>query len=245
MKNPGIYILTNKVNGKQYVGLDSNLPCRVNDHLAGKSLCPAILNAIRKYGSESFDVEIIPYTGISRESLCAVEKWKIFQLGTMSPSGYNLTSGGDGGFFFSVCSKEKISRSNRKRLADGTHPFSGENNLNKRRIMEGTHNFLGESNPSRKRVMEGIHHFLGGDVAYRSNQKRLVDGTHHFLKPYMKVLVNLSRVKYKIVYQYGVLVPKCYWDGLNNVYRQRKLVREGFFDKKISDTSRAVQIDLF
>ena len=57
MKNPGIYILTNKVNGKQYVGKDSNLPNRVNQHLSGyENNCPLIYRAIKKYGRENFDI---------------------------------------------------------------------------------------------------------------------------------------------------------------------------------------------
>ena len=96
MSNPGIYILTNKVNGKQYVGMDSNLPRRSRTHLKGKEKgCKAIYNAIQKYGPAKFDVEIICYPGISWAALCEVEKWKIRQLGTFE-DGYNQTRGGDG-----------------------------------------------------------------------------------------------------------------------------------------------------
>ena len=97
LKNPGIYILTNRVSGKQYVGKDSKLPSRVNEHFKGsykgsRLLCPAI----KKYGIENFDLEVIPYLGISPESLYAVEQWKIAALDTKSPRGYNLTDGGPG-----------------------------------------------------------------------------------------------------------------------------------------------------
>ena len=98
MKNPGIYILTNKVNGKQYVGKDSCLPTRVNKHLSGSEHdCRRIHNAIKKYGNENFSVETIQYPNISHEALNAVECWKIRQFHTLSPNGYNLTDGGEGG----------------------------------------------------------------------------------------------------------------------------------------------------
>ena len=54
------------------------------------------LQAIEKYGSENFEVEIIQYPNISREALCEVEKLKIKQLNTIAPNGYNLTTGGQG-----------------------------------------------------------------------------------------------------------------------------------------------------
>ena len=96
LPDAGIYILTNKINGKQYVGKDTQLGRRVKDHLGGYSGCPAICNAIKKYGADNFDVELIPYPGITNEALCAVEMQKIKKLGSKKPNGYNLTDGGDG-----------------------------------------------------------------------------------------------------------------------------------------------------
>ena len=95
MKNPGIYILT-APNGKQYIGKDSNLPNRSNRHLAGKGDARALHNAINKHGANNFEVEVIRYPGISSAALNAVEMWKIKQLGTKNPKGYNLTDGGEG-----------------------------------------------------------------------------------------------------------------------------------------------------
>lgn len=97
MKTRGIYILTNLVNGKKYVGKDAALPTRVSQHLAGTAVtCKLIHNAIKKYGRENFDIEIIPYPNISKDALNAVEQWKIASLQTKVPNGYNLTDGGDG-----------------------------------------------------------------------------------------------------------------------------------------------------
>ena len=96
MKRPGIYILTNTINGKQYVGMDSNLPNRVGRHFTENARCPAIHSAILKYGKDAFHTEIIPYPHISHKALCAVEQWKIAQLDTEAPNGYNLTRGGEG-----------------------------------------------------------------------------------------------------------------------------------------------------
>lgn len=94
MKNPGIYILTSP-SGKSYVGVDSDLPRRPRRHLSGDNKAtPLIHAALQKYGADTFTVEIIEYTGISRESLSAIEQWKISQLNTLAPNGYNFTTGG-------------------------------------------------------------------------------------------------------------------------------------------------------
>ena len=206
MKNPGIYVLTSP-SGNQYIGKDSNLPSRVRKHLSGKDLnCRAIHNSIQKYGRDAFSVEIIQYPGISHEALKSVERWWIQRLQTFSPSGYNLTEGGEGLLNPSPETRQKMStsarRTNKKRVADGTHNlldgeisrgtqkkrvkdgthhFLGgelQRGTQKKRVKDGTHHLLGESNPVHKRVKDGTHHLLG-----ESNpvHKRVKDGTHNFL----------------------------------------------------------------
>jgi len=49
------YITTNKVNGKQYVGMHST--DNVDDGYLGSGI--AIINAINKYGKENFTREIL------------------------------------------------------------------------------------------------------------------------------------------------------------------------------------------
>ena len=194
MKNPGIYILTSP-SGKQYVGKDVNLPSRVKIHLSGKNpQCYNIHSALQKYGADAFDVEIIEYPHISHKALNAVERWKIRHLQTLSPSGYNLTEGGDG-VIPSEETIQKIRENNKKRVKDGTHHFLGDSNPSHKRIADGTHNFLdGEFHEThrqaicegrlrgikttRRRVESGTHHFLGDS---NPSHKRAKDGTHHFL----------------------------------------------------------------
>ena len=96
MKNPGIYIITRRETGQCYVGRDATLPRRVNEHFGLRAkYCRLIHNAIKKYGRDAFDVEIIPYPNISSEALDEVEKWKIVQYKShVSEGGYNLQYGG-------------------------------------------------------------------------------------------------------------------------------------------------------
>ena len=197
MKNPGIYILTSP-SGKQYVGRDVNLPSRAKIHLSGKDTeCPRIYKAIKKYGADVFDVEIIQYPGISDEALNAVERWWIRRLQTLSPSGYNLTEGGEG-VIPSEETRRKITESNHKRVTNGTHNFLGGEvqRRNARESVEnGTHNFLGgevQRRAHKKRVENGTHHFLG---ARNPVHKRVTNGTHHFLNSEFQRYINKKRVE--------------------------------------------------
>ncbi len=198
MKNPGLYILTNTVNGMQYVGKDSNLPSRSKEHLSGKTpQCRHVHRAIQKYGRDAFSVKIIQYPGISQEALNAVERWKIRHLQTLASGGYNLKEGGEGGNP-SEETRQKMSESTRrtqkKRVAEGTHHFLDskiQRRTQKKRVAEGTHHFLGIN---QKRVAEGTHHFLGGEIQRRTQKKRVAEETHNFLGGEIQRRTNQKRV---------------------------------------------------
>jgi hypothetical protein len=47
------------------------------------------------------------------------------------------------------------------RVANGTHPFLGDNSPTRKKVAAGTYHMLQEDNPSKKRVENGTHNFLG------------------------------------------------------------------------------------
>ena len=201
MKNPGLYILTSP-SGKQYVGKDSNLPTRAKIHLSGKSpQCRHIHRAIQKYGRDAFSLEVIQYPGISEETLNAVEIWKIRQLQTLSPSGYNLTEGGEG-TKPSEETRQKLRKNNSKRVADGTHHFLDselQQRTAQKRVADGTHPLLGKNNPAHKQIANGTHPFLDSEfqrrTSRRTQRKRIEDGTHNFLDSEFQREVQHKRIE--------------------------------------------------
>ena len=103
-----VYITTNLINNKQYVGKHINES--INDNYLGSG---QILNkAINKYSKNNFKREILEICS-SEEELNEKEIYWIVEKNTLHPNGYNLTSGGTGGDTF-TCNpnKEKI-RKNR------------------------------------------------------------------------------------------------------------------------------------
>ena len=92
-----IYKATNKTTKKEYVGLTKNeLSNRKADHKrkakSGKSTM-AFHDAIRKYGFENFEWEIID-TATTLEELNEKEIYWIKKLNTLIPNGYNIEKGG-------------------------------------------------------------------------------------------------------------------------------------------------------
>lgn len=93
-----LYLVTNTVNGKQYVGITvAKLARRWYLHCRAAVKPTTLLQrAIAKYGASAFTVEQIA-SAQNWNDLQAIERQAIAQYGTFSSNGYNQTLGGDGG----------------------------------------------------------------------------------------------------------------------------------------------------
>lgn len=108
-----VYIITNQVNGKQYVGQTiKTLETRWRRHCWASTAMPSrmpITKAIQKYGAENFKIETL-CTCTSQEDLNIKEGYFARALNTFSPVGYNLTAG-DGYGAMSDEMRKRISES--------------------------------------------------------------------------------------------------------------------------------------
>ena len=89
-----VYLLTNRLNGKQYVGQTVNsLKYRLQRHgWASSSKHMPISAAMQKYGKENFTAEILCEC-TSQIELNEKEKFWATKLSTFAPNGYNLFAG--------------------------------------------------------------------------------------------------------------------------------------------------------
>lgn len=114
-----IYKVTNKTNGKAYIGFDSNWPSRKSVHICEattrKNKTYPLYRAIQKYGLHNFHWEVL-YQGEDRDFTLNVQENKmIIEHNThyKDGHGYNMTYGGEGAFGWvpSEETKRKISES--------------------------------------------------------------------------------------------------------------------------------------
>ena len=92
-----VYLLTNTVNGKKYVGQTvRSLEARLYHHKwdSTKNRGYILHKAIAKYGWDSFTSEILKHC-VSKEELDTEEKRYISELNTLVPHGYNWALGGN------------------------------------------------------------------------------------------------------------------------------------------------------
>jgi transcriptional regulator with XRE-family HTH domain len=85
----GIYIVTNRLNGKQFVGMDNNMPLQFYQHVKGTAKCQMLHEALSDTGLENWSVQFVPYPGLSLKDLQAIKRWHICKLRTEHPNGYN------------------------------------------------------------------------------------------------------------------------------------------------------------
>jgi group I intron endonuclease len=150
------YKITNKVNGKQYVGITtSSLNRRWNEHnyLARVGGDQYISRAIKVHGKSNFSIEQIASAIGNTENLKQLEIDLIEQYDTFY-NGYNLTKGGDGNFGY-VPSKENRERhskfmTGRKASAETLKRMSEAHSGEKNAFYGKTHN-----EETRKRC--GVH----------------------------------------------------------------------------------------
>ena len=113
----GIYIITNNINGKRYVGLSRNIKQRFLEHRAPKNVKNKTTNlakAFRKYGLESFSFEILEE--VEDENNLFIRE--MFWIERLDPE-YNMNNGGIGNLGHKVNkeTKQKISIKNKNNWA--------------------------------------------------------------------------------------------------------------------------------
>lgn len=97
-----VYQHINKINGKYYIGITSQIPeNRWGVNGANYKSSTYFYSAIKKYGWDNF-YHIVLFSGLTKDVACMYEKVLIGKLHANDKRfGYNLTTGGDSAFIMS------------------------------------------------------------------------------------------------------------------------------------------------
>lgn len=149
-----IYKITNKITNKCYIGetKKSNPELRWNEHKRKieKGIgCPALQDAIKKYGIEHFKFEVLIIC--FDEDRYRFEKEYIKKYNSIAPNGYNLTTGGEGGGFYGKKHSETTINKIRRVLKERY-----ENNPELRKEISDRTKFLFNDQNYRIKISEGL-----------------------------------------------------------------------------------------
>lgn len=109
MKTYIVYKITNKKNGKPYIGkTEYSLEHRWNRHLSSARNGSKFRfhSAIRKYGEDCWNLSVIETYQTEDENFINEKETHFIKLFESDTKGYNATSGGTGGWMLPRCSKE-------------------------------------------------------------------------------------------------------------------------------------------
>ena len=87
-----IYKITNKINGKVYIGQSKNPDRRWKEHCTKHTVYKSMIGeAIQKYGADNFCFEVLGWFDDYNEK----EKEFIIEYNSLAPNGYNIAIGGE------------------------------------------------------------------------------------------------------------------------------------------------------
>jgi group I intron endonuclease len=187
MINAHIYLVTNAVNRKQYIGQTTVARNKVGHG-------ELIKLAYYKYGKENFIYEPICNGIVSRSSLNAIERFWIKVIGCQSPKGYNIEEGGS--------SKGDVAESTRKKLS-----IINKGKVIPKHVREKISNSLkGANNPfyGKTHTPESIQKIIaanvGKTVIITEEQKRKISLANSGVRNgmYGKPITDEHRAKLKV-----------------------------------------------
>lgn len=140
-----LYVITNLVNGKRYVGITINFERRWREHRSGHG-SKLVYQAIKKYGIDNIKFEVV--CKATEEYAKEMEVKFIASLDTIAHSGYNLTEGGEGSTGW------KAPDATRKKMRDNHRGTTGQcmSDSTKRKIGESRLAYRRGKHPSARKI---------------------------------------------------------------------------------------------
>jgi group I intron endonuclease len=190
-----VYKITNQVNDKMYVGKKACKSTQWFEHSNYYGSGKILPLAIQKYGIENFKREVC-FICFSKDQLNEMEKHYIKLFESITPKGYNISAGGNGGCGFGINNHQYGKKGKlhhwfgRKHSLKTIENMSGENS-----ILFGNH----PSEETRKLMKENRldthgekHPMFGKHHSEESNQKNRLShlDTHH--KESTKIKMSIS-----------------------------------------------------
>ena len=138
-----IYRITNKINGKTYIGQHKYKD--LNDDYMGSGI--HIKRAIKKYGMENFKKEIL-YSRIQYKATADdMERFAIVKERALGKAEYNIADGGQGnlGLHHSEETKRKLSKANKGKHLSGETKRKISETMKGHKVSEETKRKIGEA----------------------------------------------------------------------------------------------------
>jgi len=167
-----VYITTNKINGKKYIGQHSTN--NINDGYLGSG--KKLLHDFKKYGKENFSKKILKEVN-SADNLDFLETNYIKEYNTLYPNGYNLTTGGE--------SKKEYSKESLRKMSEKAKKRGPMNKETKTKIGEASKGRVFTEESRKKKSVS-----LKGRIFTEEHKRKLSEAHKGMKKPWVKGNLN-------------------------------------------------------
>jgi len=223
-----IYLVTNKINNKKYVGqtLRSDVNERWKYHkLNDKRYIGQILyNAYKKYGISNFEYKIICICFDNDTN--KYEKEYIKKFNTLYPNGYNLLTGGD-----NKTHNEYTKKIISDKLKGINHPNYGKK-LEEQHVLNIKNSLKKENNKLENRVIKNPHTEL--------TKLKISEKLNNYYEKNAKIKINQYDLSNKLLNTYNSYSDASKKANINRTYLKKVLnnetltnIAKGFIWKKI------------
>lgn len=185
-----------------YIGQHKIYPTEAFRRYMGKGI--AIRKAIKKYGKDNFDKEIIEYIEDDEKHnyVSEREKFWIKEFNSMSPNGYNISPGGEGG-----CTKESAKKVVATKRKNGNINHSEET---KRKISKA-HKGIPFSESHKKHLSDNHHNKTEHTIIFENgNHETTTESIRKIAEKYNTNQNTLIRYSAKSEFINGI-----YLDNIN------------------------------
>lgn len=150
-----IYLITNKVNNKVYIGWTKKMPAsqRFADHIRFSLKYYtdyAIHRAIRKHGESNFTFEVICQSKDGQYLLTEMEPYFIKKYDSFGPKGYNMTFGGNGTLGSPRPKSIEWRKNQSKRMSGNKNPMAYKRTNEEKQRHSETMSKYYKNNPDKK-----------------------------------------------------------------------------------------------
>ncbi len=210
-----VYLTTNNINGKQYVGEHST--DNINDNYIGSGL--GLKLAIKKYGRNNFSKVILEFFN-NKEEAFNNQQYYIKKYDTLSPNGYNISLKGGHQCSNSFSDKTKELLKEKRKLQKP--PYLGKKHtLETKEKMRKSHLGKTMSDESKRKNREKhLKKVLSEETIIKMRKPKTEEHKQNMRKPKIKRKNNLVK-KDNLIKKQG------YWKG-------KKLPQETIEKMKIS-----------
>lgn len=215
-----IYLTTNLINNKKYIGQHKNKYFNPKYKGSGK----LIIEAFKKYGKENFNTEILEWC-FSKEEMDEKEKYYIIQYDAVkNPNFYNISEGGEGhcceawskglnkennSSLLEISNKMKFQATTNAKLQEAYHlPASqlqkesvkkarlgvkdSQETLEKKRVKRGKYNYTEESRNEKAKRWSGENNpnYGGRTPEARKKESESMSNRKHIHKIINGIIIN-------------------------------------------------------